>query len=46
MTCDLHVGEGQQAREHIVLEYAVGDVLEEDIGLLLVHIQTQVTDAA
>ncbi len=43
---DDHVGEGQQARQHVVLQRLVGAVLEEQLGLLLVDVQAQVAELA
>ncbi|MND98299.1 hypothetical protein D3C80_906440 [compost metagenome] len=43
---DDHVGEGQQAGQHVVLQRLVGAVLEEQVGLLLVDIQPQVAELA
>ncbi|MNY65801.1 hypothetical protein D3C86_2031270 [compost metagenome] len=39
---DDHVGERQQARQHVVLQGQVGAVLEEQLGLFFVDIQPQI----
>ena len=39
-----HVGKRQQSLELIVLDDRVGEILEEQIGLLLVHVERQVAD--
>ena len=43
---DEHVGEGQQARQHVVLQHLVRQVLEEDPLLLLVDIEPGRADVA
>lgn len=43
---DDHIGEGQQARQHIVLQRLVGAVLEKQLGLFFIDIQPQVAELA
>ena len=43
---DQHVGEGEQALEDVVLDDLVGEVLEEQVGLLLVDVDREVADPA
>ena len=46
MAGDEHVGEGEQAGEHVVLDDLVGQVLEEEIRLLLVDVEGEAADLA
>jgi hypothetical protein len=39
---DQHVREGQQPGEHVVVDDPVGQVLEEQVGLLLVDVEAEV----
>jgi hypothetical protein len=41
---DQHVGERQQPREDVVLDDPVGEVLEEQVALLLVDVEREVAD--
>jgi hypothetical protein len=41
---DEHVGEGEQPREDVVVDDPVGQVLEEQVGLLLVDVEAEVAD--
>ena len=43
---DDHVGESQQAGQHIVLQRQVGAVLEEQLGFFFVDVQAQVAKLA
>ncbi|MGH1558309.1 hypothetical protein ACRAWD_12055 [Caulobacter segnis] len=43
---DQHVREGQQTLEDVVLDDLVGQVLEEQVGLLLVDVQRYAADLA
>jgi hypothetical protein len=43
---DEHVREGQQPGEHVVLDDLVGQVLEEQVALLLVDVEGEVADLA
>src|SRR3546814_4316783 len=43
---DQHVREGQQPREHVVLDDLRRQVLEEEIRLLLVHVEGEPADPA
>ena len=43
---DQDVGEGEQALEDVVLDDLVGEVLEEQVGLLLVDVDGEVADPA
>ncbi|MNC76027.1 hypothetical protein D3C75_1276680 [compost metagenome] len=45
MRGDDHVRKGQQPGQHIVLQRQVGTVLEEQLRLLLIHIQPQIAEA-
>ena len=43
---DQDVGEGQQALEHVVLDDLRGEILEEQVGLLLVDVDGEIADLA
>ncbi|MNO97301.1 hypothetical protein D3C76_890040 [compost metagenome] len=46
MRGDDHVGEGQQAGEHVVLQRQVGTVGEEDVGFFFIDVQAEVAELA
>nr|WP_275889734.1 hypothetical protein [Glycomyces sp. YM15] len=46
MAGDQHVREGTEPVEEVVADHLVREVLEEQVGLLLVHVQSQVPDPA
>jgi hypothetical protein len=44
MAGDEDVGEGEKAREDVVLDHRSGEVLEEEVGFLFINVESERTD--